>query len=231
MQEVFLHNKARSFNHNTLVHKFGENRAIDTSPETIWSAGGLYPWSSFDSGAQTIYAKSSNSGDTGDLTVQGLDANYNLLTETKTLTGTGVVTLSNQFLRIFRLSYENTTSNAGTITTHVTSGSGTVVGQVEVGDNQSLMCVYTVPTKHRGYLTDYTLSVEKSDDARVEVLTRSSSSSVFQIKSVLHVYQTTFNQTFPTGLLIPEKTDIEFRCTGNSNGSVSSCFNLVLQHN
>ena len=39
----------------TNVHKFGENTGLTSSGyESIWSPGGLYPWSEFDGGAVTL---------------------------------------------------------------------------------------------------------------------------------------------------------------------------------
>jgi hypothetical protein len=66
----------------SVVHKFGANFDIDngSEPETVWTGGGLYPWSSLAT-AQTLYVLSESSEDTGTLEIQGLDENYNLQTE------------------------------------------------------------------------------------------------------------------------------------------------------
>ena len=41
------------------IHKFGHNPALsNTAYESVWTAGGLYPWSAFDAGGQNIFAKS-----------------------------------------------------------------------------------------------------------------------------------------------------------------------------
>lgn len=211
------------------VHKFGSNPALNNSTfETVWSAGGLYPWASLSS-AQTIYCISTGA-DTGDLKVEGLDANYNLQTETKTLTGTSAVTLDNTFLRIFRMQYISTSDNAGTITARVTSGTGTVVAQIDAGLNQTLMCVYTVPTHCSAFLMDYTASCEKGADAEVRLLTREPSGS-FQIKNEVQVYETTSSKEFPVPLYFPSKTDIDVRAmTSNAGGNaVIFDFDLILE--
>jgi hypothetical protein len=90
----------------SVVHKFGANFDIDNNsePETVWTGGGLYPWSSLAT-AQTLYVLSESSEDTGILEIQGLDENYNLQTEELTLTGTTAVTTVNTFLRVYRMIY------------------------------------------------------------------------------------------------------------------------------
>ena len=141
------------------VHKFGSNPEVhDTNPETVWSQGGLYPWASLSS-AQTIYVKSTSSSDTGSLVVEGLDSEYNISRQTVSLTGTTAVTLSSTMLRVFRLEYSDTTNNIGTITARVGSGTGTIVGAIDPGINQSLMAVYTIPANQIGYLISDILQV------------------------------------------------------------------------
>jgi hypothetical protein len=67
------------------VFKFGYNGVIQNVEETIWDVGGLY---TYPSSAVTMTATSS-SGATDEnvqVTIQGLDASYNELSETVTLT-------------------------------------------------------------------------------------------------------------------------------------------------
>ena len=47
--------------------------------------------------AQTIYCLSTSASDTTTLTLEGLDANYDEISETVTLTGLTAVTTTNQF--------------------------------------------------------------------------------------------------------------------------------------
>jgi hypothetical protein len=128
----------------SVVHKFGANFDIDNNsePETVWTGGGLYPWSSLAT-AQTLYVLSESSEDTGTLEIQGLDENYNLQTEELTLTGTTAVTTVNTFLRVYRMIYtDGGAGNAGIITTRVGSSSGVVVAQIELVFHKPL-CVST----------------------------------------------------------------------------------------
>lgn len=212
------------------IHKFGSNSEVsNSSHETIWSKGGLYPWSSLDD-AETIYVKSTSSSDTGSIVVEGLDENWNRITQTKTMTGTTAVTLDSTMRRVFRMEYSDTTNNAGTITARVTSGSGTIVAQVEAGDNQTLMCVYTVPVGYVGHLLQYSFSCEKGSDAQIDMVTREPG-SVFKIKSEMESFETPFTQAFPVPLVIQPKTDIDFRALAPASGGkkVYLNFDLVMQ--
>ncbi|MEK9895203.1 MAG: hypothetical protein VW518_02080 [Burkholderiaceae bacterium] len=211
------------------IHKFGSNLALAGTPESVWSAGGLYPWSSLAS-AQTLYVLSTDGGDTGTLTIQGLDSNYDPLTETVTLTGVTAVTTTNQFLRVFRMEYSAT--NAGTITARVTNGTGTIVAQVDIGAAQTLMAVYTIPRQKTGFLMNYTASTGKGDDASVDLYIRDPAINGFRLKSQTKIYQSSFRQEFTVPLVLQEKSDIDFRATTtNANSDCIINFDVVILSN
>ena len=211
---------------NSHIHKFGSNLALAGTSESIWSAGGLYPWASLAT-AQTIYAISTEAADTGTLEIQGLDENYALQTTTVTLTGlTAVDTGATTFLRIFRMQY--TGSNAGTITARVTSGTGTVVAQIDPEVAQTLMAVYTVPAQTTAFMLAYTVGTGKGDDAHLKMFARELGGA-FQIKNEMKSYQSTTTQNFQIPLRFEEKTDIDFRATtSNANSDCIVNFDLVL---
>ena len=211
------------------IHKFGSNLALTGTPESIWSAGGLYPWSSLTA-AQPLFVLSTDGGDTGTLTIQGLDANYDSLEETITLTGLTAVTTINPFLRVFRMQYSD--ENAGTITARVGSGTGTIVAQVDAGLAQTLMAVYTIPRQKTGFLMNYTASTGKGDDASVDLFVRDPAINGFRLKSETKVYQSSFRQEFTIPLVLPEKSDIDFRATTTSaNSDCILNFDVVLLSN
>jgi len=218
--------KRHSYGQNTThEHKFGSNLALGGTSESIWSAGGLYPWASLAT-AQTLYAIST-AADTGDLTIYGLDENYAPQEVTVTLTGTTAVnTGSTTFIRIYRMRYNAT--NAGIITARVTSGTGTVVAQIDAGVSQTLMAVYTIPAQTTGYLLNYTVGTGKGSDAHLSLFARELGGA-FQIKNEMQSYESTTTREFPIPLKFPEKTDIDFRATtSNSNSDCIVNFDLIL---
>lgn len=219
----------------SFVHKFGANFDVDNNsePETVWTGGGLYPWSALAT-AQTLYILSEDDGDTGTVEVQGLDADYNLQTEAVTLTGTTAVTTSNTFLRVYRMTYTDSgVGNLGDITARVTSASGTVVAQIDVGLSQTLMCVYTVPAGYTAYMMTGDFSVQKNKDAQVLMMQRPFSTNNFRIAHMAEVYESTYRYDFPIPLPLPEKTDLEVRVDNveTNNTRVTSNFTMVLVKN
>ena len=213
----------------SLVHKFGANYdiGITTVPETVWTGSGLYPWSAFST-AQTLYCISTDAGDTGDLKIQGLDANYDPQTETVVLNGLTAVTTTNAFIRVFRMSYMNTTANSGDVTARTVSGTGVVVGQIDADAGQTLMAIYTIPNGHTGYFTGGDLSVNANKDAQLQFFVREFGEP-FQIG---HTAETSgvYAREFSVPLIIPSKADLDVRITRveNNNTRVSANFDLIL---
>jgi hypothetical protein len=68
------------------VQLFGFNRTIETAYETVWNnGGGIY---SFPGSALTMTCVSSSASDTMSILIQGLDINYEPITDVVTLNGT-----------------------------------------------------------------------------------------------------------------------------------------------
>jgi len=211
-----------------IVHKFGANFDIDqaTDPESVWTGGGLYPWASLAS-AQTIYCISTSASDTGTLTLEGLDANYNEQSETVTLTGTSAVTTTNTFLRVFRMKYGDS-GNVGTVTARVTSGTGTVVAQIDAAYAQTLMAVYTVPAGHTGYMAALDATIDSNKNCQILMYHR----LVGKPFRIAHIAEATghYRYDYHAPLRIPEKTDIDIRIddVSGNDSRVTANFDIVL---
>lgn len=228
------------------LFKFGANADIDSSNETVWDHGGLY---SYPSSASTVFVSSSSTNDaaagTGARTVVvvGLDADYNEITETVSLNGQTQVETTASFLRVYRAFVDSAGSGgtaAGDIyiaTTGASSGvpTGTVYAKITLGENQTLMAVYTVPAGYTLYVTKGNIS-SGTETANKFIIGRFSArplGGVFrtQAKVTLADGFIDFDWEFP--LRIPEKTDIEARAQGSGNDShqVAASFEGVLIRN
>ena len=213
------------------LHKFGFNPDVDNSLETVWAEGGLYSYLS----AATVLKVSSSSTDdtsagTGARTVQlyGLDADYNEINETVTLNGQTAVNTTNSFLRINRM-VVRTAGTGGTNAGVIYAGTGTVTtgvpankyATVATGDGQSLMALWTVPAGFTLYIyqTDVTVATTQNNKYATISLVARPLGEVFQVKDrfVKAESQTTIEYAFP--LKFEEKTDIEYRCIGDSAGA------------
>ena len=92
------------------VFKFGYNGDIDDSEETIWDVGGLY---AYPASAVTMTATSSSGATDEDVevTIQGVDASYNELSETVTLDALGTATtgeLGAETIGTARITFDST---------------------------------------------------------------------------------------------------------------------------
>jgi hypothetical protein len=208
--------------------KFGFNPDVDDVLETVWAQGGLY---SYLAAATQLSVSSSSTADTSagtgarTVTLSGLDADYNEISETVTLNGQTAVTTTNSYLRIFRAVVRSAGSggqNAGVIyagTGTVTSGvPANKYATIAIGDNQTLMALWTVPAGHTAYLlqTDVTLAtIQNNKYCTVSVVSRPFG-EVFQVKDrfVKSESSTTLVYTIP--VKFEEKTDIEVRAIADS---------------
>jgi hypothetical protein len=224
------------------LHKFGFNPDVDDALETVWAEGGLY---SYLSAATVLKVSSSSTADTsagtGARTVQlyGLDADYNEINETVTLNGQTAVNTTNSFLRINRM-VVRTAGTGGTNAGVIYAGTGTVTtgvpankyATIAIGDGQTLMALWTVPAGFTLYIhqTDVTVATTQNNKyAKISLVARPLG-EVFQVKDlfVKAESQATIEYAFP--LKFEEKTDIEYRCIGDSAGAdiaISAAFDGV----
>jgi hypothetical protein len=223
--------------HKTLF-KFGNNADIDGSLETIWSQGGLYAYPA----AATVMKVSSSSNDddvagTGarTVTVSGLDANYNEVSETVELDGQTEVLTTTQFIRVNR-AFVVTAGSGGTAAGTIYVGTGTVTAGVPatiyavitLGDNQTTMAVWTVPAGYTLYITGGTFSAASNNAAQYvlgEFVIRPFG-GVFRLAADITVNSNVFRYDWEIPLAIPEKTDIEARAIAlaGSNFYVTASF-------
>jgi len=216
----------------SVVFKNGLNEDIDLgSPETVWTFGGLYPWSALDT-PQTIYVLSTSTSDTGAVTIDGLDENWERVTEEVDFNGTTAGSSTTTFRRINELTYDNgTDENVGEITARTGSDTGTVVGHIEIGFSQSLQLVYTVPAGFTGFIMHQDHGVQKSEDAQFRSFVRESGVGRFRIGHISEVYQANYSVYFPIYPAFPEKTDLDFRVakveTNNTRAFSNLCLALV----
>lgn len=216
--------------------KFGFNPDIDNSLETIWAQGGLY---TYLSSASTLYISSSSTADdaasTGarTATVSGLDANYDEVSVTVDLDGQNGVQLgsANNWIRVNRIAVDTAGSggqNAGVL--YVGTEASPSVGvptnkyaTVAIGDNQTLMALWTVPRGYTAYLTqlDVTVATEQNNKfATISTLARPFG-GVFNVVDRFVKSESSHHQEFSFPLKFTEKTDIEIR--GIASSAAADC--------
>jgi len=220
---------------------FGFNPDVDQTQVSVWPLQSLitFPASALQMKVSSTSANDTSAG-TGARTVvvQGLDANYNEVTETVTLNGQTAVTMTNALLRVnyaYVVTAGSGNSAAGDIyigTGTVTSGvPATVYDIIKFDYNTTTTGSYTVPAGYTAYVSQGLFSTgQASGSTQVEgrLLTRGLN-NIRMTAALTTLNNGVANYVFEYPLAIPEKTTIEATAIGSANNNaVSSMFILVI---
>jgi hypothetical protein len=226
------------------VTVFGFNPDVDQTQVSVWPLPSLI---TFPAAALQMTVSSSSANDTSagtgarTIVVQGLDANYNEVTETVTLNGQTAVTMTASLLRV-NYAYVATAgsgnSAAGTIyvgTGVVTAGvPATVYDIIKLDYNTTTTGSYTIPAGHTGYVSQGLFSAgQASGSTQVEgrLLLRGVN-NIRMTEALTTLNNGVANYVFEYPLAVPEKTTIEATAIGSANNnSVSSMFIILLIQN
>lgn len=197
------------------------NPAITTSPEALWPAGGTY--TGFLTAATTIrVAAGGNANDdaTGSrartVVVEGLDANFEPVSETITLAGASASSATTaSFIRINRAYVEDCgtyhSSNQGAITIE-NSGGGTTLALIDANRGETQQGIYTVPAGKTAYLCRFEAETSGACDVAIFVLREADDSTVpvraNRLQSEFAGLNGTGVREFGCPLPIPEKSDV-----------------------
>jgi len=218
------------------INKFGRNTDIDTIEEDVWDGGGIYNYSTT---ADITHIVSSSASDTMEIEIDGLDANWEEVTQTKTLTGTTAVALDTPLIREPRMKNNSGTAAVGVIQ----SGVGTTTGsfsaanlraQISLGYEQTLMAIYTVPAGKTGYMTNFWGDINKSNTTGALDMTlwKRDFGGVFRVQNtvgLLTAGTSHFQHEYAPYPKIEAKADIKITGIGSTvNFDVSAGFDLIL---
>jgi len=211
------------------VNKYGAvyGTALGTM-STVWTAAdttatALYNWAH---GNGTLSVVSTSGSDTTDVTIQGLDANYDFVEETLTLTGTSAVTGSTTFARVNR-AFMTSTTNVGKVQASI---GGTVVTEIGAGFGQTLQCFYTIPAGKTGYMFNLSASASKNQVVDLFLFQRPFGGA-FRVQATMSLNQNNQQLEYPSPIKFTEKTDIDLRTRGSSNATISADFTIILVDN
>lgn len=207
------------------IDKFGYNSAVgNLSYETIWDGNNLYTYIE-TAGTATVTSSNTSADNGSTIEIEGLDANYDQVSETLTVGGSaGTV----EFHRVHRASVviPNTgTANVGTITVTVDSKSAAIISPDQ---GQTLMCVYTIPRRYTGYLIQLDVGSSKDVENTIRVVVRNGSSEAFNVKAFMSKRGGFSEKNFKIPVEIPQKNDIEVQARASAASKVSAGFELIL---
>lgn len=216
---------------HSFQHKFGAVPAMSQNQTgTIWDVNDtLYPWSSWSSATTVTVDRASASDADKEIYIEGLDANYNIVNDTVTLTNATGNASTQSFIRVYRAYVANgSTTNVGNVSIKVST---TTVAQINAAKGQTLMAVYTVPAGYSAYLTKGVATCQDGADATGDMFVRYFGSSAFRVGHSFEVCGDggEYMYDFSIPLRIPEKSDIDVRGTVRSNNArLTAAFDMIL---
>jgi len=212
------------------VHRLGRVPAMSQNTTgTVWDIDDtLYPWSAWNT-AGTITVSRADAGDADkDVIITGLDADYNPVSTTITLTNATGNTSATVFSRIDLVRMNGTSVNVGQI--NVLKGA-TTVARILTGVGQSLKGTYTVPAGFTAYLTQGAMTIQNGADATGTFFYRVPGDR-FLIGHTFEVASSEYSYAFTCPFPLPEKTDIDVRASVRTNNAlVTAAYDIILIQN
>jgi len=214
---------------HSVLHKFGAvpSMSINTTG-TIWDIDDtLYPWSALTSAGTLTVDRASASDANKTITIQGLDADYNQISENVTLTNATGNATTQSFIRVYRAFMHNgSAANVGNINIKIST---TTIARITAGKAQTLMGVYTVPAGYSLYVTQGVMSVQSGADATGNFFVRYGGESAFRIAHTFEVASAEYFYAFHAPFKLPEKSDVDIRADLRSNNArITAAFDAYL---
>lgn len=194
--------------HST-VNIYGYQPSVGTTSIPVWENATAY---TYPVAAGVMYLSGSN-GDTAQITIVGLDANYAVISEVVTLNGTTPVATTKSYLRINSMfvSVGSATNPAGAV--YLKNSGGTVTyAQINAGIGRTQAALYTVPAGYTYFLQRVNIYTSLNGNDYVTYQNKTiSSAGVVQITQ-----QAPFAMGYEALRIMPrpflEKTDIQLMC-------------------
>lgn len=228
------------------VNKFGMNQAVSAAGAVLVTPDATTPYP-FPTAAEPLRVQAGgNAADTAagagarEVTVQGLDANWELATEAVATAGASAsASTSTSFFRCFRAWVSSVGAYGAANTADITienESTNDTLATIVAGWGQTTMCVYTVPAGKTGYMVGSVVTVEGGKGADVWIYKRENADDAVvpcSAKRLMHYYagvvgQFEFNHSIMSSL--PAKTDVwvEAQIVSGAAGPVSCEFDLIL---
>ena len=201
------------------VNLFGFNRSVALDYETIWNDGGNF---TFPSTALALTVTTSSALDYGKtLIIEGLDTNYNIISEVVTLADGGTVTTA-LFFRI-NLMIMLTGENVGNIDA---VNADVKYGYIEAATGVMQACIYTVPRNHSLYLFRIDVNSATTNGNQyltIRNVTNTSAGRKLRVaEATFSTSQVSYDRQVPFKLT--EKTDFSFEAKSSSSTNEVAIF-------
>jgi len=209
---------------HSVLNIYGYQASVGTSFVPVWEGNSSYTFPS--SAIQMHLVSSVNTGaDTTSLiTINGLDANYNQISETIKLNGTTAVTTVKSYFRINSMAVASG-APTGNITLKDTSDT-TLYAEIAAGNGRTLMGIYTVPAGYTFYLSriDINTSLNANPAGFATYQNYQTNSARVSTVTVVAPFTNNYHTQRVMPRLVSEKTDIQLQAkvsTGTAALTVS----------
>lgn len=196
----------------------GYNAAVPTTFVPLWDIGTAY---TYFSSARVVRVWSDNAVDTDvSIFITGLDANYDIITETVLLNNgvTGVLS-TKQFLRINNLSTVGSVNAIGNI--RVGSSDKTItLASITDGNGRSQMSLYTVPNGYTFYLSQVNVYTNSNGSQYVNYRSFTQQPNGLTTKILQFPLTTQYNSVKVVPRPYSAKTDIQWQCSSTNTSQV-----------
>lgn len=218
---------------------FGYNPDLDQTEESVWPDGGVVPHPASEAQLTIVSTDVNDDGDpagTGARTVyiEGLDENYEIVSETITMNGTTGVTTTNSYLYVNQFYVVTAGSggvNAGTITAKV---GATLYDIIAAGYNNRTTAHYCVPAGYTAYLLEgiFTAGQDSGSTGVTGYLKQHGLDGILRVGAVSSLNNGSVKYDFANPYQVPEKNCIGASAIGSANNNlVSAYFNILLVQN
>jgi hypothetical protein len=211
---------------HTAISIFGYQATVSNVAIPIWENATAYVYAT-SATALSIASSSATDVAPAAVTINGLDADFNPISENLVLTGTAVATTINSYYRVNSLVMTGVasgqTSNAGVITAKQGSN---ILGQINTGIGKSQSTVYTVPNGYSFYLSlaevNTSNSYTSANIVTYKVQAKNNNNGV-----TLNVLQQPFVSIYTANrtsepFLYPAKTDIQWQLSTSTTTQIAA---------
>lgn len=233
-EEFYLQTARGHVKGHSVVHVVG--RVPDMSNNgsgTVWDLNDTnYPWNVFSSAGTLNVTRNASESNTTIITIQGLDENYNPLTENVLLLASTNNFTTNSFIRVNKV-FISSDSGTNQYTINVKRETQ-IVAQINANVGETLMGVYTVPAGYTGFILQGDASIKAGADSTVSFYGKVNGTGVFRLAHTLEISGDggQYRYPFKVPRAFPERSDLDVRASVRTNKArVTASFDILLVKN
>lgn len=207
------------------VRQYGHNGVVAAAWEVVSDISAAQPYLSSAERLKVVSAEAADDGaPAGDgartVTLEGLDASYNILTETITMNGDTAVICTNSFLRVFK-AYVATAgasaTNEGVISIKNNAANVTLL-QIDALEGQSHAAIWTAPGGYTGYIVSWYATESSNKGVEVHLFIRPDGGAWRSVRSIV-LLDSVYSEPLPLPFSVAAKTDVEIRAKAIQAGA------------